>query len=182
MSALLAAHQGANDTEFESAIVECMEIMRSRFKGVGARDRFAVLLDDLPGLAWKMTPSRVSGVTAASRSVLLVGAWPQRSGLTRCAASGSTEILCVSEVQGALDQVQRLVPDLILIEGALQWAARLVSAIHDDSVLEPVPILIVGDPAHDDLERFRPLGAASVVATPIDDEAGLQEGETAGRA
>jgi len=139
------------------------------------------VLDDLPALAWGELPPREGNAGAApdetdelrgamAASVLVVGGPSLAEALTEDATLHTHAFECerIEDAKTALELARAYAPDIVIVDADVEHAPRLVEALLDDPLTEPVPILVVGTfRGQDEAARFVALGVAKAIAKPV---------------
>ncbi len=179
---------GARLLRFEAmarTLQEVLAVLDRSAQSGGLQDEdvafVAQSLDDLPALVWGDTPpsdesspaaeDRVEALAQTPVSVLVVGGEALADALTDGGSARAFECERTEDVSTARELARAYAPDLVLIDADLERAVELTSALLDDPLTEPVPIVIVGtfrEP--EDASRFVALGVARSLARPVTDE------------
>ncbi|MFO0675041.1 MAG: response regulator [Polyangiaceae bacterium] len=143
-------------------------------------EEIGVALDDVPSLAWRENPARISarlqkgkeGGTALATMVLLVGGGDLHFSLVAGDDDDRRfDVERTDDPQAAIDVAKELAPDLMILDASAFAAAELVEAMSDDSMTDAIPILVVVDGAARDVReneaRFVALGVSKVVRGPL---------------
>jgi DNA-binding response OmpR family regulator len=147
-------------------------------------DAIDQVLEDLPALAWGDGDARVSRIEPVAKpaeptySALVVGSAHIAEALlddpprASDSADGSTQhvtFACEStpDAQAAFDLARTTEPDLVVLDGDLDYAIELVEALMDDPLTEGAPIVVVGsflEPGES--ARYVAMGVAKTLAKP----------------
>lgn len=146
-------------------------------------DAIDQVLEDLPALAWGDSDARVSRIepvakpAAPSFSALVVGSAHIAEALLDDPprASDSVEgqqhatFACEStpDAQAAFDLARSTEPDLVVLDGDLDYAVELVEALMDDPLTESAPIVVVGSFLEaGESARYVAMGVAKTLTKP----------------
>ena len=147
-------------------------------------DAIDQVLEDLPALAWGDGDAQVSRIEPVAKpaeptySALVVGsahiAEALLDGPARASdsADGSTQhvtFACEStpDAQAAFDLARTTEPDLVVLDGDLDYAVELVEALMDDPLTEGAPIVVVGSFLEaGESARYVAMGVAKTLAKP----------------
>jgi DNA-binding response OmpR family regulator len=139
----------------------------------------AQALGELPALAWDATardagsgPGAIEPPVQLPATVLLIGgAQLERAFGDAIASSRSFECERTEEVGSALQLARAYAPDLVVIDVDLRGAPPLVTALLEDPLTEPVPIVVLGTfRTSDEASRFAAVGVARTLAKPVASE------------
>jgi DNA-binding response OmpR family regulator len=143
-------------------------------------DAIDQVLEDLPALAWGDGDARVSRVEAVAKPVtptyaaLVVGSAhiaeallddPARTG----GSADHVTFACEStpDAQAAFDLARTTEPDVIVLDGDLDYAIELVEALMDDPLTESAPIVVVGSFLEaGESARYVAMGVAKTLTKP----------------
>jgi CheY-like chemotaxis protein len=161
-------------------------------------EELATLIDGLSSLAWgdgaDTTETVVPPQATADRAALpqattttspvpnggpvtalVVGHAVLADALTgEAAAAGESSVECerLDGPAGALDLARALAPDVCLIDADLPGTDEMASALVDDPLTEPVPLVVVGTfPTPEHAAKWLALGVARVLAKPSSPDA-----------
>jgi DNA-binding response OmpR family regulator len=147
-------------------------------------DAIDQVLEDLPALAWGDGDARVSRIEAVAKpaeptySALVIGSAHIAEALlddpprASDSADGSTQhvtFACEStpDAQAAFDLARTTEPDLIILDGDLDYAIELVEALMDEPLTEGAPIVVVGSFLEaGESARYVAMGVAKTLAKP----------------
>jgi DNA-binding response OmpR family regulator len=139
------------------------------------------VLDDLPALAWGESQPRSDLSVAPSDaptmansparvSALVVGG----SSLARELDDGpgpktrSFECERTENIDTALELARAYAPDVLVIDADLPGTAKLVENVVNDSLAEPIPVVVVGAPSGPEASaRFVALGVSRTLSKPL---------------
>ena len=147
-------------------------------------DAIEQVLEDLPALAWGDGDARVSRIEPVAKpaeptyTALVVGSAHIAEALlddpprASDSADGSTQhvtFACEStpDAQAAFDLARTTEPDLVVLDGDLDYAIELVEALMDDPLTESAPIVVVGSFLEaGESARYVAMGVAKTLAKP----------------
>jgi DNA-binding response OmpR family regulator len=133
-------------------------------------------LDALPALAWDASahdagsgPGVLDAPAQLPATVLLIGEAELERAFGDAAGEGRAfECERTEDVASALQLARAYAPELVVIDVDLRGAPPLVSALIEDPLTEPVPIVVVGTfRTSDEASRFAALGVARTLAKPV---------------
>ncbi|AKU97557.1 putative response regulator [Labilithrix luteola] len=142
-------------------------------------DDLEQVLEDLPALAWGEERHRlahsmpVPKTVTATYSALVIGAPSVAEALLE-RLDGRPTFACkvTPDAQAAFDLARANDPDLIVLDGDLDYAPELVEALMDDASTEGAPIVVVGSFLESsEAARFVAMGVAKTLAKPISRDA-----------
>lgn len=147
-------------------------------------DAIDQVLEDLPALAWGDSDARISRIepvakpAAPTYAALVVGSAHIAEALlddpprASDSADGSTQhvtFACEStpDAQAAFDLARTTEPDLVVLDGDLDYAVELVEALMDDPLTESAPIVVVGSFLEaGESARYVAMGVAKTLTKP----------------
>jgi DNA-binding response OmpR family regulator len=136
------------------------------------------VLDDLPALAWGEAPPRGAPATTHGEvreapmpiAVLIVGDQALADALTEDAASRTRLFECerTDDPAAATELARAYAPDVLLVDVDITHAPELVEALLDDTLAEPVPVVVVGTlRSQEEIGRFVALGVSKTLPKPV---------------
>jgi DNA-binding response OmpR family regulator len=143
-------------------------------------DAIDQVLEDLPALAWGDGDARVSRVEAVAKpatptyAALVVGSAHIAEALLDDPARTSDSadhvtFACEStpDAQAAFDLARTTEPDVVVLDGDLDYAIELVEALMDDPLTESAPIVVVGSFLEaGESARYVAMGVAKTLTKP----------------
>ncbi len=161
-----------------ASVAEALTEVEKRLRG-GEFGEVARSLDMLPSLVLGMPVSLrphapATGARAPSTwplSVLIFGAQPLADAIQ---AIPGTHVECerTEDLTRAREQARLFGPDLAIIDADRSGARELVETFAKDPLVDPVPLVVIGDFANPEAaSAFVALGAARVLAKPVSPEA-----------
>jgi DNA-binding response OmpR family regulator len=146
-------------------------------------DAIDQVIEDLPALAWGDGDARISRVEPVAKpapaptySALVVGSAHIAEALldepSTAESASSTErvtFACEStpDAQAAFDLARTTEPDLVVLDGDLEYSVELVEALMDDPLTESAPIVVVGSFLEQgESARYVAMGVAKTLTKP----------------